>query len=190
MLKRDKLTPPERQVRDAITTGLVVDLRARDPQHDNPATGATWGPERSIRGPLLGELLAEGRDPAAPPAWLLHLQGARITGALDLEAVTVRCPVTLRDCYFDEEVILKEARVTTLRLPGCHLPGLAGQQVETRGNLGLNQGFTAKGNVNLQGAHIGGRLELDHAWLCNPGGTALAADGLTVGQTDLFLSSR
>ena len=87
ILKRCKLTPPERRVWDAITTGQVVRMEVGDPERDDPATGASWGRERSIRGQLLAELLADGGNSAAPPARFLRLQGARITGGLDLEAL-------------------------------------------------------------------------------------------------------
>jgi hypothetical protein len=42
------------------------------------------------------------------------------------------------------------------------------------------EGFTAHGEVNLLGAHIGGHLSFDGAILSNPNGLALHADGLTV----------
>jgi hypothetical protein len=60
---------------------------------------------------------------------------------------------------------------------------LSAKQLRTTGSLGLNDGFTAKGEVNLGGAHIGGQLSLGGAQLTNPGGRALYADGLTVDQS-------
>src|SRR5215213_7303053 len=180
----------EQRVRDAITTGQVVDLEVEVPERNNVETGATWGPERSIRGELLSELLTEGGGPAVRPARVLRLQGARITGKLDLEAVTVRCPVSLQGCYFDEEVILKEADVVALRLSGCHLPGLSAQQIKVSRNLELNRlkpncRFTVEGKVDLKGAHVRGRLDFGGAILRNPHKQALAAEGLIVDQ-DMF----
>jgi adhesin HecA-like repeat protein len=46
-------------------------------------------------------------------------------------------------------------------------------------------GFTATGEVRLNGAHIGGQLSFRGASLTNPGGAALAADGLKV-DGDMF----
>jgi hypothetical protein len=43
-------------------------------------------------------------------------------------------------------------------------------------------GFTVQGEVRLPGARIGGRLYFDGAKLSNPGGRALVAPRLTVGQ--------
>jgi hypothetical protein len=45
-----------------------------------------------------------------------------------------------------------------VRLPGCRAPGLDGEQLRIQGNLELNKGFTAEGEVRLLGAHIGGQL--------------------------------
>ncbi len=50
-------------------------------------------------------------------------------------------------------------------------------------------GFTAQGEVRLPGARIGGRLYFDGAKLSNPGGRALVAARLTVGQ-DMFCRNR
>jgi hypothetical protein len=45
-----------------------------------------------------------------------------------------------------------------------------------------SEGFTARGEVVLLGAHIGGSLDLRGATLTNPDGPALIAAGLTVDQ--------
>lgn len=62
------------------------------------------------------------------------------------------------------------------------MPGLAAEQLRTAGNLELNHGFTADGEVTLLGARVGGKLSLSGARLVNPGGRALNADRLTVEQ--------
>src|SRR5215472_676911 len=53
----------------------------------------------------------------------IRLYGARITGQLDLEAVTIPCPLFFGSCVFDGPVILSDAQAVTIRLPGCHVPG-------------------------------------------------------------------
>ncbi len=47
-------------------------------------------------------------------------------------------------------------------------------------------GFSAKGEVRLVGARVGGFISFRGATLANPGGIALAADGLTVEQSISF----
>jgi hypothetical protein len=173
------LTPPEEDLRKAMSTGGWVNLRKNDPQADDPSQGVQWGPERTIRAEVLANLLTQVTGSQRPRA--LRLAGARVTGKLDLEAAELVCPVMLVACWFAEPVNVGEATVASLRLPGCHLPGLQAWQLTTKGNLGLNYGFTAR-ELMLAGARIGGQLDVSGATLVNPNATALNGDGLTVGH--------
>ena len=179
----NKLIKPEHWVWLAAGTGALVDLRAGVPELDDPAGGAKWDAARTVRAELLVELLVGARTPLRGGRLrAVQLRGARITGWLNLEAVTLGCPLLLQDCHLEQWINLNEARAPVVRLPGCHLPVLAAEQLETRGNLQLDRGFTATGEVRLPGAHIGGQLNLNGASLTNPNGPALNADRLTVDQ--------
>lgn len=178
----DDLNDAERKLLRAAATGKVIDLRTSDPDLDNPANAADWDDGRNVRADFLADLLTGVQSADTGRLRSVKLQGARITGTLDLEARTLLCPVLLRDCHFDEQVILSEATAPAIRMPGCHLPGLAAAQLRTVGNLALNAGFTATGVVNLVGAQVNGQLDLSGARLLNPRGIALAADSLTVSQ--------
>jgi hypothetical protein len=173
----------ERQLGEAILTGQLVDLREGDTSADAAARGSRRGARRTVPAVVLFDLLTRGEGPAQPRA--LRLAGARIAGRLDLEAAHLACPILLLDCWFEEPLALTEATVPALRLPGCHLPALDAEQLTTRGNVELRDGFHARGEVNLGGAHIGGSLILDGATLSNPDGRALYADRLTVDQAML-----
>jgi hypothetical protein len=181
-LARDELTEPEQQVVQAAGTGALVNLRTRTARRDDPATGASWDATRTVRAKLLVGLLTGEHKPAEGRVRAVKLRGARITGQLDLEGAELDCPLLLQDCHFEAPIDLEEARAPVIRLPGCHVPGLFADRLETRGNLELSEEFTATGEVCLVGAHIGGQLVLDGARLANPGGWALNADGLTVDQ--------
>ena len=159
-------------------TGGLVDLRTGRPEADNPACGAAWKRRRTVRAEILTELLTRRSNGSSPPQ-SLRLAGARIIGVLDLEGKELLCSVLLCDCWFQEPVNLVDAQAVVVRLPGCHLPGFNARQLATRGNLELNEGFTT-GEVSLDGAHIGGTLDLCNASLANPSGFALNADGITV----------
>jgi hypothetical protein len=182
MLGYEELTEPERAVWNAIETGALVTLPVGATTAEDSASGATWGQDRQIRAQLLYELLAGGNGPKDIRPRALKLAGARITGTLDLEAVTLVCPLSLVQCYFDQPINLKEAHAPAVHLSGCHVPGLDAEQFQTRGNLGLDGAFTATGEIRLLGAHIGGSLILAGAALTNPEGAALSADALTVDQ--------
>jgi hypothetical protein len=179
---REELTEPERAVWDAVEAGTLVELPLGAPTPADPAGGGSWGKDRQVRAQLLYELLTANAGKDVRPR-ALKVVGARITGTLDLESAELLCPIRLERCWFDQPVNLAEARVPALRLPGCHLPGLRAEQLTTRGNLELNDGFTAMGEVRLHSAHIGGRLDLTTAALSNPGGPALDAGRLTVDQS-------
>jgi hypothetical protein len=168
MLAYEELTEPERAVWNAIETGAFVGLPVDAPAADDPATGETWDKDRQVRAQLLYELLTgiSGPKEASPRA--LRLVGARITGLLDLEAVTVVCPLMLLRCFIEQPINLQEANAPVLRLPGCRVPRLHAPQLQVRGNLELNESFTANGEVNLAGAHIGGLLDCTAAKLTNP----------------------
>jgi hypothetical protein len=180
----DQLAAHERRIVSAARTGELVDLRVGDTKDDDPAGGAGWDGTRTVCAELLVELLTAERAAGTGRPRAIKVQGARITGLLDLEACELVCPLLLRGCHIDERVNLDDATAAVIRLPGCHLYGLSAEQLRTAGNLELNE-VTTEGEINLGGAHIGGQLLLDGAHLINPGGSALIADGLTVDQSML-----
>jgi hypothetical protein len=181
----EKLGDAERKLLAAVTTGTLVDLRAGDAEVDDPARAADWGDDRTVRAELLAELLTGERTPPGGRLRAVKLRGARITGPFDMEARTLACPLLLHDCRIEQDVNLSEATAPVIRLTGCHLPALIARQLRTTGDVKLDHGFTAHGEVGLPGAHIGGQLDLSGASLQNEEGPALNADGLTVDQ-DLF----
>ena len=113
---------------------------------------------------------ARGGQPRA--FWLL---GALITGLLDLQARILLIPLLLQDCHIAQPVNLSEATAPAIRLPSCHLPALTARQLRTTGDVQLGgdgftvsaYGFTVRGEVILEGAHVGGQLNLDRAPLAN-----------------------
>jgi hypothetical protein len=180
VLAREELTEPERAVWDAMEAGTLVELPLGAPAAKDPAKGAKWRQDRQVRAQLLVELLTGRAGPKDARPRALKLAGARVTGTLDLEATILVCPLILQGCSFEEGVNLNEAQAPAVRLPGCHLPGLNAKQLETRGSLELDHGFTACSEVNLCGARIGGDLVFDGATISDPDGVALDASGLTV----------
>jgi hypothetical protein len=180
-LTDDELAGPERRLWQAASTGRLVNLQPDQPVLD-PARGASWGPDCTVRAEVLIELFTGAATASqAPHPRAVKLRGARITGALYLEAATLACPLELRSCSFEKPVNLRQAQASEVRLPHCHVPRLAADQLETRGSLALTEGFTATGEVSLAGARIGGQLYCDDARLHNPGRLALDASGATVG---------
>ncbi|MGW7530484.1 hypothetical protein [Streptomyces sp. NPDC054783] len=177
------LSAGEHELVQAVGQGRFVDLRVGDVELDDPVQGGNWAAERTVRAELLVGLLTGERTPDGGRLRAVKLRGARITGALDLEAAELVCPVLLADCYFEEPVNLGQATAPAIRLPGCYLTGLTAEQLRTSGNLDLSNGLTVEGETSLRGARIGGQLDLSRARLINPGRQALDAEGLTVEQS-------
>jgi hypothetical protein len=120
----------------------------------------------------------------------VRLQGARITGTLDLTHVPAAVGIELRGCFFEHPVLLASARLPWLTLAGSHLSVLDGDGLQVDGDMLLGEGFTATGEgtygaVRLFGAHIRGQLNFNGARLSNETGPALIGDGLRV-DGDVF----
>ncbi|KOU29243.1 membrane-associated oxidoreductase [Streptomyces sp. WM6372] len=228
-----ELTPAERRVWEAFPRGDGVDFR-EGPDED-PADGASWGPERTVRAEVLMALLLSGPTESGQVAGL-KIKGARITGKLDLRYAVIDAPMRMRGCWFERKPGLYGARLRALVLTDSDLPGLtaatvrvdvvlrlsccrirgpvrlAGAQISgglflqdavigpVEGDLAgeaalqLNHatigtdiiafGLTVHGQTRVNGAVVGGQINLDEARLHMPGGTALHAETLSVG-TDL-----
>ncbi|MFI6922773.1 hypothetical protein ACIBIZ_22720 [Nonomuraea spiralis] len=172
------LNDAERAVAAALAHGREVDLRAGDPAADDPATAASWGPERTVRAEVLAGLLLGGFDePAAKPG--LTLAGARITGVLHLAFAELAFPITFQGCAFDHSPDLYQARTRFLSFSGSLLPGLIASNVQVEGNLRL-AGSRVTGEVRLPGGRISGNLVLNGARLSHPSGTAFNGEHLDV----------
>jgi hypothetical protein len=181
-MKVSELTESERKVWQAAVSGSLVDLRLGDRDLDSPERWAEWGTERTVRAEVIVELLMGDGEAASLTVKGVRLQGARITGDLNLEASTLRCPLALVDCSFASAINIEEASAASVRLSGSHVPTLRARQLRTRGDLRLDDGFSVSGEVSLQGAHIGGQLNCTQGQFSNPNGPVLNADGLIVDQ--------
>jgi hypothetical protein len=182
VLADGELTEPERAVVRAAEAGGLADLRAGDVGRDDPGQAAGWGRGRTVRAELLADLLTGQRRPGGGQARAVRLRGARVSGALDLEAARLECPLLLDRCFLEHPVSLRDARAQAIRLPGCHVPGIIADQLRAEGSVELNEGFTAAGMISLAGARIGGQLDLSSAAVTGSGGLAVDGDGLSVEQ--------
>jgi len=176
----DQPNAAERRLAQAAPVGDLIDLRIGDAAQDDPARGPLWAADRQIRAGLLVELLTRQQTPGGRRPRAVKVRGARITGTVDLEAAELACPLLLVDCHVDEPINLNDATAPAIRLPGSHVPGLTADHLRVTGNLELDHGFTAGGEILLYGARIGGVLSFAGARLANPGGRVLYANSLTV----------
>ena len=178
----DELTAAEMGMWQAFRNGTVYDLSSGDAVVDDPHGGHPWGPERTVRARIVCWLLLDGPPALAGRVSSLKLAGVRISDTMDLAGGTVVPYVEMRGCRFDREVLLPEARFTTVRLVDCSVPRLEAARVHTEGDLHLPRCRFHNG-VRLTDAHIGTDLLLNQATVYRDrSGRSLAADGINVGQ--------
>ncbi|MCL8013696.1 membrane-associated oxidoreductase [Streptomyces sp. AS02] len=155
------LTPAELQVWNAFPRGEVVDFRPD--AGEDAATGAGWGPERTLRASVLKALLVSAPQEDGEIA-ALRVLGARITGGLDLTHGVVDHPIRLAHCYFTGLPDLYNAQLRRLSLRGSVLPALDLGGARVEGVVRLTE-CRINGPVHLSGAQISGALLMERAEL-------------------------
>ncbi|MEU6072048.1 membrane-associated oxidoreductase [Streptomyces sp. NPDC047082] len=157
----DDLTPAEEQVRRAYSRGETVDFRAAE--DEDPADGADWGPQRTIRASVLKALLLSAPQEDGRIA-ALRLRGARVTGTLNLAYGVIDQPVRLSHCYFEAAPDLYGCRLRQLNLSSSVLPAIRVNNARIDGPLRMTD-CRIRGTVRLGGSQIAGALFLDGAEL-------------------------
>lgn len=165
----------------------------------NAAAGEPWMPEgwngqrperasaaNRIRSDLIRFLLLGGdADHPVHEAGVM-LGGAWVTGTLSLRQVKAAVRLALPNSVLVETPDFMGTTLPELALGGSRLPGLIADGMVVAGDLFLNNGFTATGEVRLLGARIGGDLACRGGSFANADkdgrvlGDALSADGIVV----------
>ncbi|MEV5185694.1 oxidoreductase [Streptomyces werraensis] len=178
----EDLTAAEAGMWQAFRNGSVYDLSCGDALVDDPHGGHPWGPERTVRARVVCWLLLDGPPALAGRVPSLKLVGVRISGPLDLAGGTIVPYVEMRGCRFERDVLLPEARFTTVRLVDCSIPRLEAARLATEGDLHLPR-CRFLGGIRLTDARIGTDLLLNQAVVHRDrSGRSMAADGMSVGQ--------
>jgi hypothetical protein len=146
-----------------------------DPAND-PAKADEWGPGREIQADLLRWLCKDrGAASAVDPAGI-QVHAARISGGLNLSFVSVPFPLGLVRCRLTDDANLISTDLPALNLAGSRVLSIDGDGANVRGNVFLNRGFDADGEVRFLGAQIGGDLDCGGGAFKNPRKNALSAD--------------
>ena len=143
----------------------------------------SWGKERAVNAAVLRDLLVGKRWPVHAKG--VRLRGVLISGLLDLEGATLRCPLSLDRCYLDasDPVRLDRATATRIALTRCQLAGGLTANMLTAGQVDLCRSTLLKGPLSLKCANITGELICSGAQLKGTDSdlNALVAGGITVG---------
>lgn len=176
------LTDSEKRVRTDFLAGGRTSFETGDPAVDDPAaSGAAWGPERTLRASFLRKLIDEAGDRRAP----LRVVGAKVVGRLELEYLELGYSLSFAYCWFQDDVDLHDTRLRRLNLRGSRLAGLNASLARVEATVVMHR-TRVDGRVRLDHAAIGGELLLTEAHLSRPGELALRAERLRVGG-DLML---
>ncbi len=176
------LTRAEWGMWQAYLNGSEYDLRTGEPELDDPNGDHVWGENRTVRARVISLLLLHGPPPLLGRVASLHLAGAYIKDVLDLSGGMIEPYFELRQCRFEGEVRMAEARIHTARLVDCYIPRLEAARLTTDGDLHLPRCSIPEG-IKLTDANIGTDLMLNEATVGSGRRIrAIAADGITVSQ--------
>jgi hypothetical protein len=167
-----KLSTAEKQLLGSCRQGTIANISEELP--DKKTRG------NQVRAAFI-RFLALGGDETTP----IHergvqLQGAWLTGILDLEAADIEHRLPLWKCRI-EQIDARHAKLKFVNLSGSLLEkGLNGDSLFCQGNLFLRHGFKSTGEVRLLGAQITGILDCSGGEFTNPDGMSLSCDGIHV----------
>ena len=168
------LSPAEQKILAAAATGALADISKNRPEAESDAN--------RVRADFL-RFLALGGDEAAPVHEQgLQVQGAWITGTLDLYKAEIAGALLLLKCQFKQTPALFDTQIRGLfSLAGSKVPGLNADRLTCHAGLFLRNEFLATGKIRLSRATIGGNLDCTKGAFENPNGQAITADGIKVG---------
>lgn len=172
------LSDAERELLACCQKGEVATVGDTCPKEETPAN--------TVRADFVRFLALGGDDKAPVHEHGVYLVGAWLTGPLDLIAANAPRRIGLWRCRI-EHIDVRQASLRLLGLGGSHLvQGLMGDALHCAGDVFLNNGFHATGEVGFCGATIEGDLNCEGAHFENPGGAALTCDDARVTGRFLF----
>ena len=162
MDKPADLLEAEERLWASVVAGIELDLG------DCVPSGRSGARRKQIRAETVVALL-RGDVVVSSPAAAFWVEGALITGALDLRHARLDLPVTMKNCRFTEQIDLSEARMASVCLSGSRFPSVVGYGLRVDGDADFSECQAEQ--IDIFGARIGGRLWLTGAEL---GGTGSA----------------
>ncbi|GAA4616148.1 oxidoreductase [Saccharopolyspora hordei] len=168
---------------------LLAQGRTLGPDADvlPPPNGLPSGEQR-IRGEFLASRLIESLEDGgwrpfarrgAQPL-VIAVEGATITGQLDLRNADLPYLLEFLGCRFEEAPDLRQCRLAGLVLWRCRFPGMHARNLAVGNDVVLRECASVGGILDLADADLGGSLLLNDSELRNPGQRCVYADRLAV----------
>ncbi len=145
----EPLKPAEQKLLDAALTGKQCSFGGARP--------TSAGESNEVRADFLRFLALGGEDRSAVHDSGIHIQGAFVSGAVNLAGATKVRPLWIEDCTIDGELNFCDAETKVVSLEGTAVSGVRGDGVMVDGSLLLRRAVIG-GTLQLFGAGIGGTL--------------------------------
>lgn len=180
---KDELLPAEAILLKKAKTGDTAEISAFKPALLVPWR---WTGKHKIRAKVIRHLLRHPTVYDLDPKGV-DIDGAHITGYLDLGNLKIQQQVQFGWCLFNEIPVLQNARLRTVAFHASRLPGLMANGLNVQGSLFLRHSLFT-GEVNLLGARVTGSVGCTGATFTPKGEIAISADRICVGGS-LFLTN-
>jgi hypothetical protein len=182
------LTEAEKALFRAVASGEWADYTIGDEEKDKPANASDWGEQRTLAADRIAWLCTDKQARELVTNKGIQVKGARIEGILDIEQIDISFWLEFVGCALPQGMNLRQASVRGLDITGCQTGPISADGIKVIGDLSLNDGFGAEGEVRLIGAEIGGDLDCEKGQFSNPTGDALIANRIKVAGA-VFLRS-
>jgi hypothetical protein len=166
------LRAAEERLRLAAEQGHLCSLTATD--------GNVGGADRMIRAGFLRFLLLGGDEEAPVHERGVHLEGATVTGNLNLDGCGPILPLLLRKCEIQGRILARNARLSEIDLSGSSVLGITCDFSRVFGSVRLNGKFRCLGEARFVDARISGEFDCQDGAFVNREGVALYCRGIRV----------
>ncbi len=160
-------TPAETQLINASKAGTDCTL-------GDGSLPSARDPALTIRADILRYLLLGGCDAWPVDGRGVWLTGAYISGAVEIDFATAHGATILRNCHFEHNFSMVQARLRIIDFDGSHLTGLGAAMSHIEGSVFLRR-ITSGQVIDLNSATIDGQLCFEGAQILSDGAYAIAA---------------
>jgi len=156
------------------------------------ASPDAWGPERTISGDVLAKLLVAAGATESTSIRQVYIQGARVTGELDVSHAELKSALEAKRCLFEDDLVLWFTRARALEVEECVLSSVNATGARIESLLAIFQSRVL-GKVLLIDTKVGHSVVLAGSTISGDAGHALSANRLEVDGdvllNDGFISS-
>jgi hypothetical protein len=174
------LSATEEEFFRKVGSGEAFNRSSGDAAADDPANSDQWGEERKLRSELLEWVCTDGEASGLVSRKGVEIIGVRFDDEVDLKYAQMGFPLFFSKCDFREEINLQMASLRSIYLGGSHTKNIDGDSLAVEGDLWLNAGFCAMGEVRFIGAKVGGDVICNKGKFLNAKGMSLNCDRIKV----------